>query len=378
MIIKNAQVYIDGGFRKVDVRFDSRVREVGIGLSGADVLDADGLFLIPGLIDIHTHGAVGCDAGDGSAEGLTMMSRYYAGHGVTSWCPTMMTLDEPSLTNAVRAVRNFVPPEDGAKAVCINLEGPFLSRERCGAQNPDYIHAPDASMFYRLYEESSEMIQLVTVAPEEPGAIDFVRDVSKVCTVSIGHTNADYKTAAAAFDAGASHVTHLFNAMSALGHRAPGVIGAAFDKGVTAELIADGFHIDPAVIRMTYQLFGKRLVLISDSLRCAGMPDGDYDLSGQQITLRDGKATLSGTDTLAGSSINLMDGLRRAVSFGVPLEDAIYAATKAPARVIGKESEIGSITPGNYADLVLLDKDLKIHSVYVRGYFLLPSLNSRT
>ena len=279
----------------------------------------------------------------------------------------MMTLDEPSLTKAVRAVRDFVPPEDGANAVGINLEGPFLSRERCGAQNPDFIHAPDESMFYRLYKESSEMIQLVTVAPEEPGAIDFVREVSKVCTVSIGHTNADYKTTAAAFDAGANHVTHLFNAMPALGHREPGVIGAAFDKGATAELITDGFHIDPAVIRIAHRLFGKHLVLISDSLRCAGMPDGDYDLSGQQITLRDGKATLSGTDTLAGSSINLMDGLRRAVSFGMPLENAVYAATKAPAEVIGKENEIGSIAPKKYADLVLLDNDLNIHSVYVHG-----------
>lgn len=370
MIIKNAKVYIDGCFRGADVAFDGHIREIGTDLTGPDVIDAKGLFLIPGLIDIHTHGAVNYDAADGSTEGLHRMSKYYAAHGVTSWCPTMMSLDEPALAKAMRTIRDLTPPEDGAHIAGINLEGPFLSKERCGAQNPDHLHAPDIDMFYRLYEESGEMIRLVTVAPEEPGALDFIREISKICTVSIGHTNADYALATSAFKEGASHVTHLFNAMLPLGHRDPGVVGAAFDSGATAELITDGFHIDPAVIRIAHKTFGKRLVLISDSLRCAGMPDGDYDLSGKPITLRSGKATLAGTDTLAGSSIDLMEGLRRAVSFGVPLEDAVYAATKAPAKVIGKEDEIGSIKPGCSADMVLLDKDLKIRNITVKGQVL--------
>ena len=365
MKISHAKVFLNGAFADGGVDFDEKIAAVGAAVTGG--LDARGCYLIPGLVDIHTHAAVGEDASDGEAAGMPKMARYYAAKGVTSWCPTTMTLKEPELTKAMHVIRDFVRPADGAKVAGINLEGPFVSYEKRGAQNADNIHAPDAALFHRLNEASGGIVRLITIAPEEPGGIEAIREISKTCTVSLGHTTADYDTAMAAYDAGARHATHLFNAMPALGHRAPGVIAAASDAGATVELITDGLHIHPAVVRLTHRLFGDKLVLISDSLRCAGMPDGDYTLGGQPITLKDGKATLKGSDTLAGSCIHLLDGLRRAVAFGVPLEAAVTAATLTPAKVVRRESEIGSLDVGKSADFVLLNSELEIQAVFIDG-----------
>jgi len=364
MKISNAKVFIDGAFVDGGIDFNAKITAVGEAVTGG--ADANGCYLIPGLIDIHTHAAVGEDASDGEAAGMPKMARYYAARGVTSWCPTTMTLKEPELTKAMHVIRDFKRPADGAKVAGVNLEGPFVSYEKRGAQNADNIHAPDAALFHRLNEASGGIVRLITVAPEESGAMEAIRAISRVCTVSLGHTTADYDTAMAAYDAGASHATHLFNAMPALGHRAPGVIAAASDAGATVELISDGLHIHPAVVRLTHRLFGDKLVLISDSLRCAGMPDGDYTLGGQPITMKDGKATLKGSDTLAGSSIHLLDGLRRAVAFGVPLEAAVTAATRTPAQVIGRD-DIGVLERGKCADFILLNQNLNIRAVFIDG-----------
>lgn len=368
MIIKNAKIFMDHTFVDTDIEFDSVILSIGkIPADNANVYDADGKYLIPGLIDIHSHAAVGEDASDGVPDGMEKMSLYYAKEGVTSWCPTTMTLKEPDLTEAMHTIRDFKRPKNGAKVCGINAEGPFVSREKCGAQNPDNIHVPDIALFKRLNDASGGLIKLITVAPEEPHAMDFIKEASKECTVSIGHTTASYDIAKKAYAAGASHVTHLFNAMPPLLHRDPGVIAAALESGATAEIITDGIHVHPAVIKLSHTLFGKNLCLISDSLRCAGMPDGDYMLGGQKITMKDGKATLTGTDTIAGSSIHLMEGLRRSVSFGIPLEDAVYAATTAPAKAIGADHQIGSIEVGKAADFVLLDKELNVTDVYING-----------
>ena len=348
--ISNANVFLDGRFVTGGIEFSDVVEAVGPAVTGGT--DLGGCYVIPGLIDVHTHGAMNEDASDGSPEGLVKMARYYAAGGVTSWCPTTMTLKEPVLTKAMEAVRDFRRPADGAKVAGVHLEGPFLSLKKCGAQNPDNLHAPDAQLFHRLDEASGHRVRLVTVAPEEPGALPFIREVSRTCTVSLGHTTADYDTAVAAY---------------ALNHREPGVAAAALDAGATVELITDGFHIHPAVVRLVHRLFGEKLVLISDSLRCAGMPDGDYELGGLPITLTEGVARLRGSSTLAGSSIHLMDGLRRAVSFGVPLEAAVYAATAAPAKAIRRDHEIGTLALGLAADFLVLDKDLNLKAVYVDG-----------
>ena len=365
MRISNAKVFLDGRFVDGGIDFDEKIHSVGAEVTGGE--DAGGCYIIPGLIDVHTHGAMGEDASDGLPEGLPAMSRYYAREGVTSWCPTTMTLKEPTLAKAMEVIRNFERPDDGAKVAGIHLEGPFLRYAKRGAQAADNLHAPDAEMFHRLNEASGHQVRLSTVAPEEEGALDFIREVSQVCTVSLGHTTADYDTAMAAYAAGASHATHLYNGMPSLLHREPGVIAAAADAGATVELITDGLHIHPAVVRLTHKMFGDKLVLVSDSLRCAGMPDGDYELGGQPITVKDGKATLTGTTTLAGSSIHLMDGLRRSVSFGVPLEAAVTAATLAPAKAIRMENSIGSLDEGKWADLVILDQDLRVKAVYING-----------
>ena len=371
MIIGNANVFLDGAFRPASVTVEG---DTITAIGGPDApwdVDAGGRYLVPGFVDVHTHGAMNEDFSDGKPEGLPKMSRYYAQNGVTSFLATTMTLKEETLLPAMEAIRNFVRPADGAKCAGIHLEGPFLSYAKRGAQAAENLHAPDAGMFHRLNAASGGMVRLVTVAPEEPGAMDFIREVSRVCTVSLGHTTADYDTAAAAFEAGATHATHLFNGMPAFAHRAPGVVGAAFDHNATAELICDGLHIHPSAIRVAKQLFGKNLVVISDSLRCAGMPDGEYELGGQPIEMKNGRATLLGTDTLAGSSTNLLAEVKNLVSFGFALEDAIYAVTEAPARAVRLEQHIGSIAVGKQADLLLLNEALELEQVYVDGMRIL-------
>jgi N-acetylglucosamine-6-phosphate deacetylase len=365
MIIKNGKVFTpDGKFTVTDIAFEDTFTAVGSTGAPAD-LDAAGKYIVPGFIDVHTHGAVTEDASDGSAEGLTKMSRYYADHGVTSWCPTTMTLKEPVLEQAMHAIRDF--KSEGARCAGVNLEGPFLCYAKRGAQAAENLHAPDVEMFKRLNEASGNQIRLVTVACEEPGAMEFIEEVSKLCTVSLGHTVANYDQAMEGFRRGASHTTHLFNGMNPLHHRDPAVVGAAYDSGATVELICDGLHIHPAVIRMMFQLYGEKLVLISDSLRCAGMPDGEYTLGGQPIEMKNGKATLKGSDTLAGSSISVLHAVQNVVRFGVELEKAVYAATAAPAKVIGMEEKIGSIAVGKYADFLILDENLNLEAVYIGG-----------
>ncbi len=248
----------------------------------------------------------------------------------------------------------------------MNLEGPFLSPAKRGAHAEEYLLPPDWDLFRHLNEVSGGQIRLLTVAGEEPDAIPFIKKAAQVCTIAQGHTAADYDQAMAAYAVGASHTTHLFNAMSSLAHREPGLVGAAFDSVATVELICDGLHIHPSVVRMVFQLFGERVTLISDSLRCAGMPDGEYTLGGEPVVKRNGRATRP-DGTLAGSSISVLDAVRNAVSFGVPLEAAVGAATITPAKVVGVFDRLGSLEVGKLADLLILDQDLKLEAVFIGG-----------
>ena len=362
MLIKNGKILIGKSFVDGDIQFDRAITAIGR-LEGPADLDAQGGYVIPGLVDVHTHGALGEDFSDGKPEGLQPLADYYAAHGVTSYLATTMTLKEEVLTPAMHAIRDF-KPKSGAKCAGVHLEGPFLSYAKRGAQAAENLHKPDPALFHRLNEASGGQVKLVTVACEEEGALPFIREISQVCTVSLGHTTADYDTAMAGFAAGASHATHLYNGMNSFLHRNPGVIGAAFDSEASVELICDGLHIHPSVIRVTYQLFGDKLNLISDSLRCAGMPDGDYELGGQPIVVKNHKATLL-DGTLAGSSISLLDAVRNVVSFGLPLAGAVYAASTAPALAVGLDA--GVIAQGRAADLLVLDKDLALKAVFVDG-----------
>lgn len=371
MRIVHAKVFIGKKFQEGGIEFDEKIMDVFSGercgkLTSEDI-DAEGMYLIPGLIDIHTHGAVGIDVCEAENEELRKLSEYYAWDGVTSWCPTTATVTEKVLVNAMHRFRDFVRPENGAKIAAVNMEGPFLSRSRAGAMNLSALRVPNKEMFFRLQKESGGIVKIVSVAPELDGASDFIREVSGSAAVALGHTDADYETAKRAFCDGASHITHLFNCIPGIAHRNPGPIPAAIEEGATVELITDGYHVHPSVIRLAFRLFGDRVVLISDSLTCAGFEDGEYFMSGNEITVLNGKATLKGRETLAGSSIHLMEGLRRSVRFGIPLEEAVYAATRAPSVVIGCDDRIGSISPGKEADLVLLDSELRVKEVFICG-----------
>lgn len=334
-----------------------------------DVLDATGMYVLPGFIDIHSHGAVGYDLCDADTQGLQLMLEYYAKHGVTSVIPATMSYSQTILEDIIKAALPLFDQEGyGAVLRGINMEGPFLNPEKCGAQNPDYIITPDVAMFDTLYELAKGYIKLVDIAPEMHGSEDFIRHVRERCVVSLAHTAANYEQAAAAFQAGARHVTHMFNAMPSFGHREPGVIGAASDYAAFVELISDGIHVHPAAVRALFQWFGaERICLISDSMRGTGLPDGEYDLGGQVVHLEKGKATLSRTDTIAGSAANLMDCVRRAITFGVPMEQVICSASQSPARAVGLDDKLGSLAPGKRADIILWDASYNIHQVLVGG-----------
>ena len=368
MRITGGQVFdLQEGFVRRDVCFDGRL----LSNSSADgrTYDASGCYIIPGLTDLHFHGCMGRDFSDADPEGLEIMARYELSRGVTQICPAGMTLLEEQLTRVCQVAADHRDAnKPGAELCGVNLEGPFLSRAKKGAQNGDWLHAPDVAMLRRLMAASRGLVKLVSVAPEEPGAMEFIEAVEGEVTVSLAHTTADYDTAMEAFRLGARQVTHLFNAMPPFSHRAPGVVGAALDTPLcNVELICDGIHIHPAVVRAVFKMFGpKRVILISDTMRAAGMSDGDYTLGGQAVTVKGKLATLA-DGTIAGSVTDLMSCMRTAVSFGIPLEDAVWAAAVNPARAIGIFSRMGSLEPGKRANVVVLDRNLELKDVFFRG-----------
>ena len=334
----------------------------------AQRINAEGLYVIPGLTDIHFHGCMGQDFCEGTDESFTAITEYEATNGITTICPATMTLPEKELTRIMRAAKTF--SESNPSLVGINLEGPFISNAKKGAQNPAYIVPPDSAMLRRLQNESGGLIRVATVAPEIDGAVSFINDAKSIARVSIAHTACDYETAKIAFESGASHVTHLYNAMNGINHRNPGPILAAMEnENVMAELICDGIHIHPSVVRMTMKIFGSdRIIFISDSLECAGMPDGEYMLGGQKIIKRGRRATLSDGLTIAGSVSNLMECMRLSVTeMNIPLEDAVKCACVNPVKAIGLEDSYGRIEAGRIANLVMLDGDLNIVHVIRRG-----------
>ena len=356
--------FVRGGFSVENGRFAHVLEDVP-----GPAEDLDGALVIPGLVDIHVHGCAGADFSDGDYAGLVRMARHLARRGVTSFAPASMTLPYDALDKAFHAAARLRREglADGARLMGIQMEGPFLSREKRGSQNPAYLRLQDWDRFLRLYDAAEGLLRIVDVAPELPGAVEFTRRASEKCRVSVAHTAAGYDQAAAVFDAGATHLTHLFNAMSGIHHRHPGPIGAASEReNVTAELICDGIHVHPSAVRMAFRLFPGRICLISDALRCCGMADGSYSLGGQEILLSGGVARLTG-GAIAGSAADLYQCMRRAVSFGIPREQAVWAATALPARVIGRESETGAIADGRAADFVICGGELEPEAVYLGG-----------
>lgn len=394
MYVENVKVFDENGsFIEKNIWVsDGRFSYEG---SSDVVIDGKGCYLIPGLIDIHLHGCAGADVCDGTIKALDKICEYELSKGITSICPTTMTIADNELEKVIVNIAEYSNKRTSdrndlhdanckgmdaqikigrenklrSKIVGINLEGPFISKEKAGAHKAEYVKDCDFAYFERLYELSCGLIRIVDVAPEKDGAIDFINKVSNKATVSLAHTLADYEKSIEAFNAGASHVTHLYNAMPAFNHREPGLVGAALDtKNAYVELICDGVHVHPSVIRASFEMFGAdRIIMISDSMRAAGLVDGRYSLGGQEVVVNGGRACLN-DGTIAGSVCDLMDGLRFLVQKAqIPFVDALTCATINPAKRLGIFNEVGSITNGKIADFVLLDDNLEILAVYKEG-----------
>ncbi len=373
MFYKNAKIF------GADFQFHTGAFEVTDGKFGAvlpdcvpgDAIDLQGALVLPGLIDVHSHGNSGCDFSDGSYEGLQEMAKYYLSCGVTSFAPASMTLPYEVLEKAFATAKRLVQeqPAGCARLMGIQMEGPYFSEKKKGAQNAAYLKQPDFEGFQKLFDDCGGLVRIVDVAPELPGAEEFIRRASELCTVSVAHTDSDYDHARAGFAAGATHLTHLYNAMPGINHRNPGVIPAAVENpNVRAEIICDGLHIHPAAVRLAFSMFGgERMILVSDSGRCAGQPDGtEFELGGQMAKLIDGVARLA-DGTIACSAANLWQCLCNAIRFGIRQEDAIRAATYNPACALGVQDRVGSIEPGKLADFVICSPDYTDRRVYLGG-----------
>ncbi|MBE7044975.1 MAG: N-acetylglucosamine-6-phosphate deacetylase [Ruminococcaceae bacterium] len=326
-----------------------------------EIVDCTGCWVLPGFIDIHTHGAMGYDHTDAHPDAQKIISEYLTKNGVTTYFPTMLTQPEEVLSAAVGAIaeaKKSIPQIGG-----IHLEGPYFCERYKGAQNPAFLKNPDIAEFGRIQEAAGGLVRLISLAPELPGACEFIKQVTPDVRVSIGHTDADYDLANAAIQAGATNLTHTYNAMRPLHHRTPNAIGAAIDGGCFCECICDGLHVHPSMIRLLYHAVGaEKMVLVSDSLRSCGMADGIYDSGGLTIVVQ-GKSAKLTDGTIAGSGVTLYDCVKNVISFGIPAEDAIRMATLTPAEAVGMDDTIGSIKPGKRAKLLITTPELEIKKV---------------
>lgn len=346
----------------VGITDDSQIPE------GAEIIDADGGFVSPGLVDIHIHGYLNEDASDGKAEGIKTMANGIMKNGVTSWCPTTMTVSMEEINAALDTVRSLKEESkdwDGAEILGVNLEGPFINPKKKGAQAETHIKAPDADFIIK----NSDIIKVATMAPEMEGCLEAITKIRENCDVrvSIGHTDATFEQTLAGIDAGATHITHLFNAQTPLHHRNPGVVGAALLRDVSTELICDTLHIHTGLYELISRIKGNKLVLITDCTRAGGMPDGDYTLGGQKIIVK-GIECLLEDGTIAGSVLKLNNAVKNVrANTDMPLWEIVAAASLNPATAIGVDGFKGSLEQGKDADIIITDSDFNIKKTIIGG-----------
>ncbi|NJE08686.1 N-acetylglucosamine-6-phosphate deacetylase [Thermococcus sp. M39] len=360
-VIEPATVVIENGI----------IKKVFKGLV-KDGIDLEGKILAPGFIDTHIHGCYGFDTNDAKVDSFLGMSKALVKHGVTAFIPTTVTASHEVLLKAskavVEAIRTQEKKLEGARILGLHLEGPYINPEKRGAQNPAYIRKPSFEEFLEYWEASNGNIREITIAPEVEGALEFIEKAVELgVIVQLGHTNATYEEAKKAILAGASKATHLFNAMRGIHHRDVGVVGACLEsESVFVELICDLIHLSPAAIKLAYKIAGKhRITLITDAISATGLPDGEYELGGLKVVVKDGICRLE-NGALAGSTLTMDKAIRNLVKIGIPIQDALIMASYTPARAISEE-KLGLIKPGNKADLVVLDEKLRVEQTYVNG-----------
>jgi N-acetylglucosamine-6-phosphate deacetylase len=368
MIIKNALIFVDDKFRKLDFEFfGDKITRVEENISGEEWISKEGSLLIPGLIDIHTHGRGGFDFSTASPKEIAHLLISYAECGVTSVLATTMTMDMEVMRNIMMNHKKAMSANNpGCRILGINMEGPFLGKDRKGCHDEHFLIDLNEEQFEILDVLSGGNIRILDLDPNLAGSLSFIGKYAKEKTISLAHTSATYHLACEAVGAGARHVTHLFNAMNSLHHREPGLIGMVCDLPVTAELVCDGIHIHPSVIRMMFRLIPDRIVIVSDSLSAAGVGEGEYELGGLKVYVRDNKATLK-DGTIACSTADMLQEVRNVISFGIPIEQAILAATRNPARAIRMEHEVGELKPGRKADFLVVSPKMDLEQVYIGG-----------
>lgn len=359
-------------FENMAILFDDRIRKIismdEVELSEYEVIDAQGNYVAPGLVDIHIHGYLGEDVSDGSVEGIKKMAQGLVENGVTSWCPTTMTVSMEEINKAFDCVRQVKNSSEyyGAKILGVNSEGPFINPAKKGAQAEEHILRPDGDFIL----ENKDIIRLFTVAPEVDGALECIEKVSSESdiTVSMGHTDATYEEANAGIKSGVTHTTHLFNAMTALMHRNPGVVGAALSNdNVSCELIADTFHVNKGLFSLVSKIKGDKLCLITDCIRAGGMPDGDYTLGGQPVK-KQGIQCLLPDGTIAGSVLKLNDAVNNLYSnTDLTISQAVDCASINPAKAVSVDGEIGSLEEGKKADIIITDSEFAVMMTIIDG-----------
>ena len=368
-LFTNGKVYVDGQFQDTDLLVqDGRV--AGFSGKADEVVDLGGKLLVPGFLDLHTHGGDGVDVNAATAQDLAKIGKFFAKNGTTGWlCSILTDTPEQTLWCIDQAKAAMAAPITGAQLMGIHLEGPFLCSAYKGAMPEHLLRKGDPALF-RQYQQAAEgAVRYITVSPEVEGVVDMIREIAGHTTVAIGHSGADYETSCAAIDAGAACCTHTFNAMGLFHQHRPGIMGAVLERPVCCEAICDGRHLHPGSVRMLLACKGwDKVVAVTDSIQAAGLPDGHYKLGVNDVVVEDGDAKLASNGVRAGSTLTTGQALKNLVKFtGGSVGKVLPLLTANPARLIGMDHRKGSIAPGKDADLVVLDQDLNVTATYVAG-----------